>query len=339
MSGIEVYRGELLESSHQVHVAVCNTNGDLLHYYGDSNRLTFARSSMKPFQAIPVIESGAMAAYQLTKKELALFCASHNGEAIHREMVEQVLNKIGLTEEHLQCGTHIPRDMKSYEQLLRSGGELTSLYSNCSGKHSGMLAGALKFGYELTNYRDVDHPYQQHIIDVIADVSSYQRAKIRTSVDGCGVPVHRLPLGHLATAFARLAKPTAWPGGSSGRKEALNTIADAMVTYPEMVAGTDRFDTDLMKVFKGRIVAKVGAEGIYCFGDRETGIGAALKVEDGNERATNVAAMEIIEQLQIGNVDTRSKLNDYHYAPVLNARQEKIGEIRPAFQLTTVSKP
>ncbi|WP_186578590.1 asparaginase [Aquibacillus kalidii] len=333
MTAIQVYRGNYLESSHQIHVAVVNAKGELHAYYGDPLRLTFARSSMKPFQAVPIVESGSMEAYDLTDRELSLFCASHNGEPIHREAVKEVLNKLHLQEDHLQCGTHIPRDTESYQELLKSGGELTQFFSNCSGKHSGMLAACSKQGFDLQTYRDVTHPYQQQIIEVIEDVSDYPQEKIKTSVDGCGVPVHRLPLFNLAKAFARLGSKRKWSKGTPERVDALNRIRKAMITYPEMVAGTKRFDTDLMKAYRDRIVAKVGAEGVHCFADHKTGIGVAIKVEDGNERATNVASMEVLKQLNIGDESVISMLSDYHYAPVLNARKEQIGEIRPNFTL------
>src|SRR5699024_2943493 len=143
---IKVYRGKYIESTHDVHIAVVNAEGSLLAYYRDPNRLTFARSSMKPLQALPVVESGAMEANNITEKELALFCASHSGEPMHRDAVADVLNKINLSEDELQCGTHIPKDIASYKKLIREGKELTPYYSNCSGKHSGMLTGCVHQG-------------------------------------------------------------------------------------------------------------------------------------------------------------------------------------------------
>ncbi|MFD1848678.1 asparaginase [Oceanobacillus bengalensis] len=335
---IQVYRGKYVESTHDVHIAVVTPTGELLAYYGDTSRLTFARSSMKPLQAVPIVESGAMEEYHLSERELALFCASHSGEKVHREAVAKVLEKLNLNEHHLQCGTHIPRDMASYNELIKAGKSLTPFFSNCSGKHSGMLVGCVKQGLDIDTYRDVTHPYQQQIIDVIANVSDFVREDIMTSVDGCGVPVHRIPLYNLALAFSRLAVPGQWGNGSERRKDALNQIGKAMATYPEMVAGTNRFDTDLMKAFGGRIVAKGGAEGVHCFADKETGIGVALKVGDGNARGTSVASMEVLKQLNIGTPDIWEKLEEYHEAPVLNARKEKIGAIKASFELNYLTR-
>lgn len=330
---VKVYRGDYIESTHDVHVAVVKSNGDLLAYYGDPHRLTFARSSMKPLQAVPAVESGAVDKYGIEPSELSLFCASHSGEPFHRETVLNILQKLDLQEEHLQCGTHIPRHMESYHKLIRSGSELTPVFSNCSGKHSGMLAGTLAQEMDLKTYRQLSHPYQQQILDVIAHITGYDRESIETSVDGCGVPVHRVPLYNLALGFSRLAKPEHWQEKADKRKNALKRIRDAMMAYPEMVAGTNEFDTDLMKVFAGRIVAKGGAEGVHCFGDTKTGIGVALKIEDGNSRARSVVTMEVLKQLMIGKEAHWNQLGNYVATPVLNARDEQIGKVVANFTL------
>ena len=333
---ILVYRGEFVESTHDIHIAVVSSSGDLIAYYGNPNRETFARSSMKPIQAIPVVESGAVDHFKISDQELAVFCASHSGEPIHRETVFRVLEKLNLKEEDLQCGTHIPRDMDSYHELIRKGQKLSPVYNNCSGKHAGMLAGCVIQNFALSNYREINHPYQQQIVAAIADISDYRKEEIKISVDGCGVPVHRLPLYNLALAYSRLAAPEKWETGNEIRKNSLMKVRDAMTAYPKMVAGTKRFDTDLMKSFQGRIVAKGGAEGVHCFGDTKRGIGVAIKVEDGNARGTTVAAMEVIKQLQIGDEKIWKELQEYHVAPVLNARKETIGKITANFSLNII---
>src|SRR5690625_4691977 len=330
---IRVYRGKYIESTHDVHIAIVNAEGDLLAYYGDVHRLTFARSSMKPIQAVPIVESGAMEKYNFLEKELSLFCASHAGEPFHRESVQNVLEKIGLTEENLHCGTHIPSDIGSYNALIREGGKLTPVFSNCSGKHSGMLAACLAQNFDINTYEKLEHPYQQQIIEVIAEVTGYYQGKIGTSVDSCGVPVHRVPLYNLALAFGRLAKPDCWSGQNEIRRHALGRIRDAMMEYPEMVAGTKRFDTDLMAAYHHRIVAKGGAEGVHCFGDKKTGVGVAIKVEDGNGRASSVVSMEVLQQLGIGRENEWKKLERYANAPVFNMWENEIGKITAHFKL------
>ncbi|WP_170008835.1 asparaginase [Bacillus fonticola] len=328
---ITVYRGKYIESTHNIHVAVVDTNGNLIYSYGDPNRLTFPRSSMKPFQAIPVIETGAADAFQYEVADLALICSSHNGEEMHRSRVTDILSRVTLPEKALQCGTHIPFDGESYKELIRGGGDLTSLYSNCSGKHTGMLTAVAHRGEDLDSYRELSHPHQQRILDAVETVCDFPKEEIGISVDGCGVPVHRLPLFHAALGYARLAQPVTLK--DELRAQTLERIRKAMTTYPELVGGTNRFDTDLMRAFQGRIVAKEGAEAVQCIGDSETGIGIAVKVEDGNKRGTSVAMMEVLKQLGIGNERIYEQLQQYVHAPVLNARKDAIGVIQPNFTL------
>ncbi len=333
---VQVTRGQYVESNHEIHAAVVDRTGRLLYFVGDPQRLTFPRSSMKPFQAVPVIESGAADAYGYGDAEISLSCASHSGEPIHRSTVLDVLSRADLSEDDLQCGTHIPRDGESYRQLIREGRELTPVFSNCSGKHSGMLLTAVHLHEDTETYREIDHPHQQRILEVISDVCDVPAEEIGIGVDGCGVPVHRLPLRNVALGFARLAKPEGTV--SAQRAEALNRIRQGMTNRPEMVAGKHRFDTDLMRVFGGNLVAKVGAEGVECIGVADRGIGIVVKVEDGSERATYVAAMEVLKQLGIGTPEQFQQLDEYVHAPVLNARQERIGEIKPNFVLQAAAQ-
>ncbi|AWB43631.1 L-asparaginase [Paenibacillus sp. CAA11] len=333
---IQVYRGSYLESTHHIHVAVVHASGKLLYAYGDPYRRTFPRSSMKPFQAVPLIETGAAQAYSYSASDISLSCASHSGEVIHRSAVLDILSRAHLEEEDLQCGTHEPRDKESYKQLIREGKELTPVFSNCSGKHSGMLVTALYMGEDIKTYREVTHPVQQRILKVISDVCDIPAEEIELSVDGCGVPVHRLPLYNTALGFARLAQPEEQV--SAGRAAALSTIREAMTAHPEMVAGTKRLDTDLMRAFGGRVVAKVGAEGVQCMGITDLGIGIAIKTEDGTARAAGVAAMEVLRQLGVADEAAYEKLKDYAHAPVYNARNEVIGVIEPNFILEPVDE-
>ena len=333
---IQVYRGPYLESTHDIHIAVVNAKGELLFSYGDPGRLTFPRSSMKPFQAIPVIETGAADEFQFDEADLSLICASHSGEAIHRNRVMEILARLKLEEGALQCGTHIPRDIESYKELIKSGGDLTPVFSNCSGKHSGMLTAVVHMGEDIHTYREISHPHQQRILQAIEEMCHYPKESIDISVDGCGVPVHRLPLKNTALGYARLANSSVME--NKERAETLERIRKAMTSVPEMVAGKERFDTDLMRAFGGRIVAKGGAEGVQCLGDSETGLGIAIKVEDGNARATSVATMEVLKQLGIGNESIYDQLEHYGNAPVLNARKDQIGVIKANFQLVSESK-
>ncbi|AOZ93722.1 asparaginase [Paenibacillus crassostreae] len=333
---IQVIRGHYVESTHHIHIAVVDYTGKLLYSYGDPTRLTFARSAMKPFQAVPIIETGTARAFEYNASEIALSCASHSGEPIHRETVLNILSRAKLDESDLQCGTHVPKDKASYIELLKAGKELTPVYSNCSGKHSSMLATAVHLHEDIHTYPDINHPVQQRILDVIAEVCNVPREQIGLSVDGCGLPVHQIPLYNVALGFARLAHPEGTV--SAAREEALETIRDAMMAHPVMVSGHKRFDTDVMSAYKGNIVSKMGAEGVQCIGIIDRGIGIAIKTEDGTDRASGVAAMDVLRQLGVTDESSTELLKDYIQAPVLNARKVKIGVVQANFVLNPATK-
>src|SRR5699024_8662060 len=210
-------------------------------------------------------ESGAIERFGFSQKEIALFCASHSVEAIHTNAVMDLLQRMNLSGEHLRFRTHIPSYTYLYYILLISIVVLSHSFITCFRKHAGMLAACTIKNIDIDTYKELENPYQQEIIDAVAAMTDYDRDKILTGTDGCGVPVHRVPLNLLAMSFARLANPDNWKDVSNERKESLQTIRDAMTEHPEMVGGTDRFDTDLMVTYKKQIVAKGGAEGVHCF--------------------------------------------------------------------------
>ncbi|UOQ94552.1 asparaginase [Halobacillus shinanisalinarum] len=328
---IEVHRGGRMESSHFGHAAIVNTDGDLLYSIGNPQRVTYARSSVKPIQTIPIVETGAADYYNLQDKDLALFCSSHSSEEQHTSTVSNLLKRAGLYEENLQCGSHIPFSDDVYRSLIQQKQEPTPLYSNCSGKHTGMLLTAKYLGESLDDYYKQEHPVQQRILNTMAEAAQYPKAEIAIGLDGCGVPVFGLPIDKLAHTFARLARPEAF---GEKRANAVARITGAMTKHPEMVAGTDRFCTDFMNVGSGRFFGKLGAESVYCIGDKETGLGIAVKIEDGDyKRALYPFVMEILVQLNILTDSQVQGLDKYYQPKIRNARNEIIGEIIPSFVL------
>ncbi|GGB31952.1 asparaginase [Virgibacillus dakarensis] len=327
---IEAKRGKEVESYHHMNIAVVDSKGDLLYHLGDPEHKIYARSSMKPLQAIPLVETGAADYYYFSDADLALCTASHNGEPMHTDRVISILKRAGLDDSYLRCGIHNPRWEDTYRKLILEGKEITSLYNNCSGKHSGMLVTAKYMGESTEKYYELEHPVQQRILSVISEVCDYPKSEIAIGVDGCGVPVHALPIKNLAYGFARMAKPNIF---DDKRKYAVECITNAMVSAPEMVGGTNRFCTDFMRAGKGRFFGKAGAEGVYCIGDKETGLGIAVKVLDGNGRASSPAAVEVLAQLGLLNNNQLDQLKKWHYPKLFNTRDEVIGELNPIFQL------
>lgn len=332
---VEVTRGPLVENQHRGHVAVVDWKGKLLYSAGDPLHMTYWRSSAKPFQALPVVESGAADRYGITPKELALFCASHNGEAMHTETVLSVLAKIGLEYTMLQCGVHMPYHEATAKAMLAGGETPNSLHSNCSGKHSGMLTLVTHLGYDPSNYLDLEHPVQQLIMDYIAYFSGFPRESIDIGVDGCGVPVHGLPVYNMSLAYARLVKPENLKGSQA---EACHRVTKAMLAHPEMVGGTDRFCTDLMRVSEGRLVGKAGAAGVYCVGIMDEGIGITVKCEDGAGRGRDPVIVEILRQLGYLGEQQLKALEKYHRPQNINHRKEKCGEVIPVVKLQKEEK-
>lgn len=327
---VKVLRGELVESLHRGHIAVVNAKGELLYSSGNPQEVVYARSSMKPLQAIPIVETGAADHFNFDDADLSLACASHNGEDQHTERVQSILNRTQLSISDLQCGTHNPRWEETFKELIKNDEPITPIYNNCSGKHSGMLATAKYMNESTTDYYKLDHPVQKRILKVISELTEVPETEIEIGIDGCGVPVHGLPLINLALSFAKLADPSSL---EPSRQESIKKVTSAMMAAPEMVGGTDRFCSDFMRVLDGRMFGKAGAEAVYAIGDRETGIGIAIKIEDGNGRATYPVAVEVLNQLGLLTDLQKERLSSYHYPQLKNARNETIGELRPDFKL------
>lgn len=327
---VHVTRGDLVESLHHGDIAVVNEAGELLYSVGDPERVSYIRSAAKPAQALPIVESGAADHYRLSDRELAVMCASHNAEAIHTETVLGILRKIGLSETALQCGVHAPYDAETNEQLILAGRKPSPVHSNCSGKHSGMLTLAQHMGWPVEGYFRPEHPVQKAAKAAVAAMADYPEDKIVIGTDGCGVPVFGLPVRNMAIIFAQLAKPVRQP---EIRQEACRRIVRAMTGEPQMVAGRNRFNTDLLRAARGKIVAKSGAEGVFCVGVVGAGIGIAVKVDDGSSRPHPVIVTTILKQLGYLDADAERELAKYLQPEVRNHRGEVVGQIVPAFTL------
>ncbi|WP_026962119.1 asparaginase [Alicyclobacillus herbarius] len=331
---VEVWRGPLVESRHRGDVVVVDDTGQVVYACGNPDHITFARSTAKPLQVVPLLETGAAEAFALTDEEIALCSASHSGEPSHVGVVRGLLARAGIPETCLQCGVHPPYHTPTYEQVLRSGESLNPLYNNCSGKHAGMLVLAKHLGADFDTYLHPDHPVQRKVKEVVADLTEVEANQIAIGIDGCGVPVFGLPLKNLALAYAKLARPDKL---SRTRAAALRRIRDAMMSYPHHVGGSERFCTELMAVAPGEIVAKVGAEGVYSVGLPKLGLGMAVKIEDGNARAAYPTVVEALSQMQALAPTVLSKLEAFWHPVLKNHRGIVVGRIVPDFRLETYS--
>ncbi|KRE90542.1 asparaginase [Paenibacillus sp. Soil766] len=327
---VRVSRGNITESIHRIHLAVVDNQGTLLHSAGDPHLLTFARSTAKLIQALPVIESGAADHFGLTEAEIALCCASHNGEAVHVSTARGILGKLGYHAKHLQCGAHEPYHAPTAQAMREQGESPSTLHNNCSGKHSGMLSLSSHLGASPDTYMSPEHPVQNLMLAAVSAMSDMPKEQIELGIDGCGVPVFGMPINHLALAFARLGSPE---GLSAQRANACQRIVNAVRKYPQFLAGSDRFDTRLIEVTKGRVIGKMGAEGIFALSIPDQAIGLVLKVEDGNIRALYPAVTEALKQLGYLSETEISELKEFHTPAVHNWQGTEVGSIRPDFCL------
>jgi len=335
---VEVRRGAITESRHRGHIAVVTPDGQIDAYLGDPANVTFLRSSAKPFQALPLLISGAADRFGFNDEEVALACASHNGEPIHTQIVATMLEKIGLGLEALKCGVHEPYSQRAAADLRARSEMPSALHNNCSGKHAGMLAVAKHLGAPTETYDQPENPVQLAIGKVIAQFSDIPIEDLSVGVDGCGVPVFGITMRAMALAFARLIKPP--KEFDDATRNACERIVRVMTKYPELIGGThDRLDTEIMKAAPGRIVSKVGAEGVYTAGILPcprwpNGLGVALKIEDGDDhRARPTVVIEALRQLEVLQDESLDYVSRYAFFPVKSRRGEVVGEIRASFAL------
>jgi len=335
---IEVTRGPIVESVHYGVIAVADVEGTLLAWAGNPGTEAYYRSSSKPIQALPLVESGAADHFGLTDREIAVICGSHGGEDIHVAAVMSILDKIGLHPDALACGVHMPYDKDAARELQEREESPTVLHNNCSGKHSGMLALAKFHGWPVGGYETARHPVQALLLSTVAQFAGLEPGQVHVGVDGCGVSTFGMSVHSMAMSFARLAQPDFWP---EPRRSALARITSAMVTYPEMVAARQgRLDTDLMRAAGGSLIAKAGAEGVYCVAGLASGdegsLGFAMKLLDGDTqgRARNPAVVEGLRQAGLLDEDALGKLEKYWMEEVRNRPGDVVGMVRPAFTLS-----
>ena len=335
---VDVKRGSITESRHRGHVVAVEPDGTIVASLGFPHYVTFLRSSAKPFQALPLLVSGAADRFGFTDREVALACGSHNGESIHTELAASMLRKIGLGPEALKCGAHEPYGAESALELRSRGEQPNVLHNNCSGKHVGMLAVAIHLGAPTENYDSPENPVQKAIVDTAAQFSDVAVTDMAVGVDGCGAPIFGITVKAMALAYARLISPPA--NFDKATRDACERIVRVMSAYPELIGGTsERLDTELMRAAPGRLISKVGAEGVYTAGilpceEWPKGLGLALKIEDGDDkRARPPVVIESLRQLGVLPDESLEAVSKFAFFPVRNRRGDLVGEISASFSL------
>ena len=328
---VESTRGGTRECLYFGALAVVDTRGRVLASAGDPQWTTFTRSTLKPLQALPFVQGGGVQHFGLSSSNLALLCASHSGEPMHVEQVQQVLDKAGVGYQRLQCGCHVPYYAELGAWPPPAPGSYDERNHNCSGKHSGFLAYCVQHGLPLENYLDPGHPLQRAIRGTVAEAVGLQEHQLAMGIDGCSAPNYAMPLAHLAQGFARLASGTR----DARFGESFDALASAMTAHPELVSGTGRNDKDFMNAGRGDWVTKVGAEGVQVVASRSRGEALAIKIADGNKLALNAATVEAMDQLGWLDATQRQALEPWRHAVITSIKGVPVGARRAIFRLAT----
>jgi len=332
---VEVRRGSIVESRHRGAIVVTEPDGRIIKQLGDPSLISSTRSTIKPIQAIPFITSGAADHFSVDERELAVVCASHEGEPIHTETVAGMLARAGLEESSLRCGAHAPYSGETARNLEKNGQPFTQLHNNCSGKHTGMLMTAVLRGLELEDYVSPEHPIQAEILRIFKQFARLD-GDLPAAVDGCSAPTFAVPLSSLAVAFASLVNPAKQ---ELQIENAARRIVAAMIKHPELIGGTKgRFDTELLRASHAKLLCKIGAEAVYAVGvlpceQYPEGLGIAIKMEDGSYRGLGPTVIETLAQLGVLNETETEQLQPFHRPDIKNHRGSSVGEVRAVFQI------
>ncbi len=317
-------RAGIVECRHRVHVAVWKA-GALRHAAGDVGSPVYLRSSAKPVQALASILTGAADRFAMTDAELALACGSHGGEPFHVATAAGLLAKIGLAPEHLQCGAHPPAYEPAARAVWASGVAPSALHNNCSGKHSAMLAACVASGWETADYLDPGHPLQRMNRENVAAFAGMAPGDVRIGVDGCSAPVFAVPLAAAARIFAGVTNRNSATGLTEAQRVGARRVCAALRSKPEMIGGTKRLDSELIRATDGRVISKVGAEGLWCVGVADADLGVAVKCDDGTAQAPQWVGLAALEALGVLSAAELAALAPHRDLVRRNHRKTDVG--------------
>lgn len=290
---IQVWRGKAIESRHAVDAVVMDAAGKVVQSFGDIERPSFARSAVKMLQALALVETGAAEHFQLSDEWLSLACGSHRGEGFHTQAVQTWLQKLKLSEAALACGAHPPADEQTMIEMYRKGLNPSKLHNNCSGKHCGMLSTSIHLGENTKGYESYDHPVQVRIRKTLSEISDMDYDRAPWGVDGCSLPTYSMPLKALAKGMTALLAASKQ---HSERAEAARKITAAVTRAPFMISGTAGLCSNIIKVTHGKVLAKIGAEGVYTAIIPSSGLVVALKARDGATRAAKTSLLHLLQE-------------------------------------------
>jgi len=321
---LKVKRGKLTEREHFGFLLLVDKKERIISQIGNcKNNSFFLRSCAKPFQALPVITSGAYDKFNFTPSELAVICASHTASKEHLILIKSILDKIGLSEKNLQCGIHDPIDIETRNYLIKHNLKAGPIHNNCSGKHSGMLSVCKAMNWDIDNYLDLNHPLQKQYIEIIKNLCDIKE-NLEISIDGCGAPVHGLPFYKMGTGFLKLFL-----------SQEAKLIKKAFIQNPVIIGGNERLDSEIMKASNGKLIAKVGAEGLCIVINIEEEKALVVKALDANISARSIVTIESLKQLGWLSLKElkNTGINNLYDLKVKNLSKIQVGEIKPVFKV------
>ncbi|WP_226035217.1 asparaginase [Aquibacillus saliphilus] len=318
------FRNGYLENTHHGIICVIDENKDVIYSKGSMDQSVFYRSALKPIQAIPIFSTDIVKKYQLTEEESALFAASQRGEVYHEKALISLVEKLGIQEDSLICNQSYPLNEQPKEQYIADHKCKRKLLHNCAGKHLGFLAYARESGYSMEDYYDPSHPLQQEILNHVAMLAEIPVEQVVTGIDGCGVPVHAVPIREMAKSYLKFAVPDLIEDVSL--KDAVEKVAHVMNQQPNIIASHHFICSALLK--DNNIIAKGGAQGVYCLALKKEKISIALKVLSGTENLWPLLVAELLVMLNYSNQNTIERLLEIKSLNITNDNGKVIGNTK-----------
>lgn len=328
---IHTHRGNLLENRHRGAYIVVDSHGDVISAAGHYHSMIYARSSLKPINVLAMLISGAADHFQVTDEEIALACASHSGEEKHVTAIAAWLERIGCTVDDLECGTHAPMSQSARRALQKNGHKPSNLHNACSGKHAGFLTLAKFLGAPIKGYSNIDNPTQKAIMETAALMVDIRVDETPKGIDGCCIPMMAMPMINLAVGMTKLVAPEDL---SPSLQDACDRVVQAMQTHPFCVGGTNRFDSQIIEHTKGHVLVKMGADGVFSGMIPKKKWGIALKIDDGNLIAAEMAMMHLLRRLELFDkslIEDGGALHPWLKQPIRNYHKDEIGYFETAF--------
>jgi L-asparaginase II len=314
---VDITRGPKVESQHVVDAVVMNAKSEVLAHFGEIHEAVYPRSANKLLQALLLIDSGAYKAQGLDLRHLALASSSHYADAVHTELVHAWLNHLQLSEDNLRCGVQTPSREAVRDSLIKNSLSPHRGHNNCSGKHSGILSVCKHKNYELKNYDLIDHPVQQDLLKILSQVYEYNLRNSPFGIDGCGIPTIAVPLYNLTLGYVNFSQ-----------QESGNLILEAIAKHPELISGDNTACTEVTRATKGRVIAKTGAEGVFCALSPLDDIFISLKVRDGGTRAAYFAVLQLLKKFGCFSSEEEISLDKFLNPKIRNWEGLQVGELK-----------